>query len=86
VDFQLQRVDVHGRQGKVYESGLLVLCVFYATIFALLFAIAVHLSAVSPDARHHLDGSGAAALRAVQRAILHVDQAAVATAVSPASG
>jgi solute:Na+ symporter, SSS family len=29
-----------GAAGKVYESGLLVLCVFYATIFALLFAIA----------------------------------------------
>jgi solute:Na+ symporter, SSS family len=28
-----------GAAGKVYESGLLVLCVFYATIFALLFAI-----------------------------------------------
>jgi Na+/proline symporter len=29
-----------GAAGKVYETGLLVLCVFYATIFALLFAIA----------------------------------------------
>lgn len=29
-----------GAAGKVYESGLLVLCVFYATIFALLFALA----------------------------------------------
>lgn len=29
-----------GAAGKVYESGLLVLCVFYSTIFALLFAIA----------------------------------------------
>jgi solute:Na+ symporter, SSS family len=29
-----------GAAGKVYESGLLVLCVFYATIFALLFAFA----------------------------------------------
>lgn len=28
-----------GAAGKVYESGLLVLCVFYSTIFALLFAI-----------------------------------------------
>jgi solute:Na+ symporter, SSS family len=28
-----------GAAGKVYETGLLVLCVFYATIFALLFAI-----------------------------------------------
>lgn len=28
-----------GAAGKVYESGLLVLCVFYATILALLFAI-----------------------------------------------
>jgi SSS family solute:Na+ symporter len=28
-----------GAAGKVYESGLLVLCVFYATIFALTFAI-----------------------------------------------
>jgi len=29
-----------GAAGKVYESGLLVLCVFYATLFALLFAMA----------------------------------------------
>ncbi len=29
-----------GAAGKVYETGLLVLCVFYATIFGLLFAIA----------------------------------------------
>src|SRR5574339_708745 len=29
-----------GAAGKVYETGLLVLCVFYATIFALLFALA----------------------------------------------
>jgi SSS family solute:Na+ symporter len=29
-----------GAAGKVYEAGLLVLCVFYATIFALLFALA----------------------------------------------
>src|SRR5580765_5878391 len=29
-----------GAAGKVYESGLLVLCVFYATIVALVFAIA----------------------------------------------
>ena len=28
-----------GAAGKVYESGLLVLCVFYATILALIFAI-----------------------------------------------
>jgi SSS family solute:Na+ symporter len=28
-----------GAAGKVYETGLLVLCVFYATIFALLFAL-----------------------------------------------
>lgn len=28
-----------GAAGKVYESGLLVLCVFYATIFALTFAM-----------------------------------------------
>ncbi len=30
-----------GAAGKVYESGLLVLCVFYATIFGLVVAIAV---------------------------------------------
>lgn len=29
-----------GAAGKVYETGLLVLCVFYATIFALLFTLA----------------------------------------------
>ncbi|MBI2512104.1 MAG: transporter [Opitutae bacterium] len=29
-----------GAAGKVYETGLLVLCVFYATILALLFALA----------------------------------------------
>jgi len=28
-----------GAAGKVYESGLLVLCVFYATILALVFAL-----------------------------------------------